>query len=123
VSSLERRLERLEAGAGKDAASRWEVPIGTRVYFKMVERYRSRVAGEEVPPYAQEEIEEMRRHDLETVSGNGVRAYVRDSPGWQTLEAQQLLEEWEEVARRRLETAKDLPPERWHEVWGSKDEE
>ena len=59
MSSLERRLERLEAGAGKVAASRWEVPIGTRVYLKMVERYRSRVAGEEVPPYAQEEIEEM----------------------------------------------------------------
>jgi hypothetical protein len=91
--------------------------------LKMVERYRSRVAGEEVPPYAQEEIEERRRQDLETVSGNGVGAYVRDSPGWQTLEAQQLLDEWEEVARRRLETAKDLPPERWHEVWGSKDEE
>ena len=59
MSSLERRLERLEAGAGKNAASGWEVPIGTRVYLKMVERYRSRVAGEEVPPYAQEEIEEM----------------------------------------------------------------
>ena len=123
MSSLERRLERLEVGAGKDAASRWEVPIGTRVYLKMVERYRSRVAGQEMPPYAQEEIEEMRRHDLETVSGNGVRVFVRDSPGWQTLEAQQLLDEWEEGAQRRLETAKELPPERWHEVWGSKDEE
>ena len=123
MSSLERRLERLEAGAGKDAASRWEVPIGTRVYLKMVERYRSRVAGEEVPPYAQEEIEEMRRHDLETVSGSGVRAFVRDSPGWQSPEAQQLLDEWEEGTRRRLERAKDLPPERWHEVWGSKDKE
>jgi hypothetical protein len=74
MGGAERRLERLEAGAGKDAASRWEVPIGTRVYLKMVERYRSRVASEEVPPYAQEEIEEMRRQDLETVSGNGIGA-------------------------------------------------
>ena len=89
----------------------------------MVERYRSRVAGEEVPPYAQEEIEEMRRHDLETVSGNGVRAFVRDSPGWQTLEAQQILGKWEDDARKRLEQADDLPSERWCEVWGSKDEE
>jgi hypothetical protein len=39
------------------------------------------------------------------------------------MEAQQALNEWEEEARRRLAEAEGLPPGRWGEVWGSKDEE
>ena len=59
MSSLEHRLEKLEAGAGKGVASRWEVPIGTRVYLKMVERYRARTESEEPPEYSWEEILEI----------------------------------------------------------------
>jgi hypothetical protein len=40
-----------------------------------------------------------------------------------TPEAQHMLDEWEGDARRRLERAEGLPPERWGEVWGSEDEE
>ena len=117
-SSLGRRLEKLEAGAEKDTASRWEVPIETRLYLTMVARHQARAEGEEPPPYTHEEIEEMRRSDIETVEGRGTEAQLRASIGWQSPEAQQSLDEWEQEARRRLELAKDLPAERWGEVWG-----
>ncbi len=84
MSSLEHRLEKLEAGAGKDATSRWEVPIETRVCLTMVARHRARAEGKEQPPYTQEKILELRRQDLETVSGTGVEASLRDSIGWQS---------------------------------------
>ena len=68
-------------------------------------------------------ILELRRQDLETVSSTGVEASLRDSIGWQSPEVQQSLDEWEQAARRKLELAKDLPPERWGEVWRVDDEE
>ena len=122
MGSLERRLEKLEARAGKDAASRWEVPIETRVYLARVARCQARAEGKELPPYTHEEIEEMRRSDTESVEGRGVVGWLRESTGWQSLEAQQALDEWEQDARKRLERAKDLPPERWGEVWGVDEE-
>ncbi len=123
VSSLERRLEKLETGAGKDAASRWEGPIETRVYLTTIARHQARREGKEPPPYTQEEIEEMRRSDIESVEGRGVVGWLRESTGWQSPEAQQSLNEWEQESRRKLELAKDLPPERWGEVWGVDEEE
>ena len=118
VSSLERRLERLEAGAERGTASRWEVPIETRVYLTTIARHQARAEGKEPPPYTQEEIEEMRRSDIESVEGRGTEAQLRESIGRQSSEAQQSLDEGEQEARRRLELAKDLPAERWGEVWG-----
>ncbi len=123
MSSLERRLEKLEAGVEKGAASRWQIPSEVLVYTKMCERYRARIEGREPPEYSWEEIEERRRQDLETVAGNGAEASLRNSIGWQTPEAQQMLGEWEEEARRRVEKAKDLPLGRWGEVWGVDEEE
>jgi hypothetical protein len=123
VSSLEHRIEKLEAGVEKKSASRWQIPPEVLVYTKMCERNRARTKGREPPEYSWEEIEEMRRQDLETVSGNGADASLRNSIGWQTPEAQRMLSEWQEDARRRLERAEGLPPERWGEVWGSEDEE
>ena len=64
----------------------------------------------------------MRRSDIESVEGRGVEAQLRESIGWQSPEAQQALDEWEQKARRRVEKAKGLPPERWGEVWGVDDE-
>jgi hypothetical protein len=89
----------------------------------MIARCQARTEGKEPPSYTQEEIEERRRQDLETVAGNGAEASLRASIGWQSPEAQQRLDEWEEDARRRVEKAKDLPPERWGEVWGVDEEE
>ncbi len=65
----------------------------------------------------------MRRSDMESVEGRGVEAQLRESIGWQSPEAQQSLNEWEQEARRRVEKAKYLPPERWVEVWGVDEEE
>jgi hypothetical protein len=118
VRDAKRRLERLEAEAGKGALSRWEVPIGLRAYLTMVARCQARTEGKEPPEYSWEEIEEMRRQDLETVSGIGADASSRDSIGWQTPEAERMLDEWQEDARRRVQKAEGLPPERWGEIWG-----
>ena len=89
----------------------------------MIARHRARIEGEEPPPYTQEEIEERRRWDLEAAVGRGTEAHYRNSPGWQSPEAQQMLGEWEEEARKRVEKARELPPERWGEVWGVDEEE
>jgi hypothetical protein len=83
----------------------------------------ARAEGKEQPPYTQEKILELRRQDLEIVSGTGVEVSLRDSIGWQSPEVQQSLDEWEQAARRKLELAMDLSPERWCEVWGVDDEE
>jgi hypothetical protein len=57
MRDAKKRLERLEAGAGKDAVSRWEVPIETRLYLTTIARQQVRKEGKEPPPYSQEEIE------------------------------------------------------------------
>jgi hypothetical protein len=123
VRDARKRLEKLEAGAGKGVASRWEVPIETRLYLTLAARYQARAEGKEPPPYTPEEIEEMRRSDIESVEGRGVVGWLRESTGWQSPEAQQSLKEWEQEARRRVQKGKDLPPERWAEVWGVDEEE
>jgi hypothetical protein len=122
VSSLERRLEKLEAGVEKKSASWWQIPPEVPVYTKMCERRRARTEGKDPPEYTRVEIEEMRRQDLETVSGIGAEAFLRGSIGWQTPEAQHMLDVWEGDVRRRLAEAEGLPPERWGEVWGVDEE-
>jgi hypothetical protein len=117
-----KRLEKLEAGAGKGTASRWEVPIETRVYLTTIARQQARKEGKEPPPYTQEEIEERRQWDLETVEGRGTEAHYRNAPGWQSEESQALLDFWERGAQSRVEKGKGLPPERWGEVWGVDEE-
>ncbi len=120
--SLKGRLGRLEAEQSKAAgeevgASYWSA----MVLCKTVERHHAGLRGEKPPPYSQEEIEELRRQDEETLAG-GLEELRRD-PGWQTPEARELLASWEATAQNRLEAAKDLPPERWVEVWGVDDED
>ena len=57
------------------------------------------------------------------MEGRGTEAQLRESIGWQSPEAQQALNEWEQEAWRRVEKGKDLPPEQWCVVWGVDDEE
>ena len=123
MRDVRKRLEKLEVGAGKGATSRWEVPVWTRVYLTTIARRQARAEGNEPPPYTQEEILEMRHSDIESVQGRGVVAQLRESIGWQSPEAQQMLNEGEEEARKRMEKGKDLPPERWGEVGGVDEEE
>ena len=112
---LHRRLERLEAVVTGPEA--YTMPIGMRVLVKTVERERACIDALPPPGYTQEEIEELRRGDVEIVAGGGTVSWLRDDPGWQTPEAQALLDEWEADARRRVELTEALPPERWHEVY------
>lgn len=118
--SLERRLNSLEA---RTSGTQRETPPEVRVLLKAVERHRAHVAGEEPPPYSQGEIEALHAEDLETVAGRGVVGQLRSSEGWSSPEALDRLDEWEEGARRRVEQTKDLPPERWGEVYEHDDEE
>ncbi len=74
----------------------------TRLYLKAVERYRARERGEELPAYTQEELEALREHDLENVAGGGAVGQLRASAGWKSPEGRELLDAWEEAARRRL---------------------
>jgi hypothetical protein len=122
VGSLESRCRRLEEQTER-ANSQWEVPMYTRIYLKHIERHRARKEGHEPPPFTQEEIEYLYQEDLDAASGEGVVAFYRESLGWQSEEAQAMLDEWEEGARRRVEKAKDLPPSRWCEVWGAEEDE
>jgi hypothetical protein len=91
------------------------------VLFKAIARDQARKEGEELPPYTQEEIEEMRRDDLEVAAGGDVVGVFRESGGWQFEEALELLDSWERDAHRRLRQAQNLPPKRWCEVWGADD--
>jgi hypothetical protein len=106
---------------GRDKAP--PIPIEVRILTKAVARHQAQKEGREAPPYTQEELEEMRRDDLETVAGEGFEAQMRENAGWQTEEGQALLDAWEEDAHRRLDAAEGLPPEEWHLVWGVDDEE
>ena len=118
--NMKRRLGALETGSTNPE---WVTPIEFLVLTKSVERYQALRDGKEPPAYSREEVAALREWDLETVEGRGVEARLRDSLGWRTPGSQELLDEWEEDARRRLEAAEGLPPERWHEVGGVDDEE
>ena len=122
MGSLERRLGRLEAQAA-DASSEWVVPVAVRVLTKAVARHRALEDGREPSPYSQEEVEEMRRDDLGIVADSGgVGGEFRESVGWQSKDARELLAGWERDARRRVEATAGLPPHRWGEVYGQDEE-
>ncbi|MDP9458118.1 MAG: hypothetical protein M3Q60_20625 [Actinomycetota bacterium] len=96
-----RRLERLEAARGVEKAP-YEVPLPTRLYLKAVERCRARENGEEPPAYSPDELAALHAEDLEAAAGGGTVGQLRGSAGWQTPEGADLLDSWEEGARRRL---------------------
>jgi hypothetical protein len=117
---FKQRLGELEARTEAEAC-RGETPPEMNVLLKAIARDQARKEGKEPPSYTQEEIEEMRRSDLEVAEGGGVVGVFRQSRGWQSEEARELLDSWERDAHRRLEQAQDLSPERWREVWGVDD--
>jgi hypothetical protein len=117
---IKRRLGELEARMETEAR-RGETPLELCVFLKVIARHQARGESKEPPPYTQEEIEEMRRDDLEIAAGGGVVGQLRESVGWQSEEGRAKLNEWEGDAHKRLEQAENLPPERWSEVWGVDD--
>jgi hypothetical protein len=78
---IKQRLGELEARMETETR-RGETPPDVRVLLKAVERHQAREKGKEPPPYTQEEIEEMRRYDLEIAAGGGVVGQLRESVGW-----------------------------------------
>jgi hypothetical protein len=112
------RIERLEAAqstaVGHEAPS---TPIELRVFFSTMERVQAREEGRKPRPYTQEEIEHLRRCDLEIAAGGGVVGWLRQSVGWKSVDCQESLDAWRADARRRVEAGKDRLPELWHEVW------
>lgn len=84
VVILVERLEQLEDQQGRTAP--WQVPPTVLVLLKAIERERARKDGTELPPYTQEELEELRRQDLETVADRGAVGTYRDTAGWQNPE-------------------------------------
>jgi hypothetical protein len=68
-----------------------------------VERYQARENGEDPPAYAPDELTALHAKDLNTASGGGMVGALRDSGGWESPEGADLLDSWEEDARRRLE--------------------
>lgn len=117
---IKQRLGELEARMETEARRR-ETPPEVSVLLKAVARHQARDEGKEPPPYTQEEIEKMRRDDLEVAAGGGVVGWLREGRGWRSEEAWSTLDDWEEDAHRRLEQAENLPSERWSEVWGVDD--
>ncbi len=118
MGSVDKRLRALEGKKDAAASRKWEIPIEVQTLLKAQDRYRAREQGKEPPPYSREEIAELRQSDIRTAAGS-----FRDDVGWQSPEARALLDEWEESARRRLDMAEGLPPERWGEVWGDDEHE
>ena len=102
--SLERRLSDLEA---RSSGAHWEIPIEVRILLKAVAGHRARERGEQPPAYTQEELEAMREEDLEVISGGSVVGILRNSAGWSSPESLEILDSWEEGARRRLERLED----------------
>jgi hypothetical protein len=92
---IERRLRRLEARSSTNTGSR--SPRYLEAYFKALETLEREEAG--LPPllYTEED-----RQDDEEFLRETLPAY-RASPGWQTEEAQNVLDEWERQTLHSLE--------------------
>jgi hypothetical protein len=69
-------LEKQVIKLGEEQGSSYQAAM---VLCKAAERNSAREKGREPPPYSQEEIEAMRRWDLETTEGRGIEARLRDS--------------------------------------------
>ncbi len=119
MGSLDDRLRRLEER--RSSGEQWETPIEALVLAKAVERHQARKSGEEPPAYTREELEALYEEDLAEAAGGGTVAYFRNSDGWRSEKAQEILDEWEADARRNLEMIEAGASK--EDVYGEFDEE
>jgi len=105
VTGWKHRLERLEGVAAR-RRSRGKQGAGTpyylQRYFKELANLRRCEAGLEPLPYTPEDLEDDSRCLEETIPIYGA------SPGWQSEEAQQMLDQWEQHIRDNLEKGGSL---------------
>jgi hypothetical protein len=74
--------------------------------MKASARHQAAEEGKPLPPWSERELLELYRDDLELVNGHGVIELYRTAPGWQDRGqeggGQEMLDEWEQDARKRL---------------------
>jgi CHASE3 domain sensor protein len=88
-------MRRLEERASANTGSR--SPRYLEAYFRALENLERKEAGLPVLPYTEED-----RKDDEEFLAHTLPTY-RASPGWQTEEAQRVLDEWEKDTLEKLE--------------------
>jgi hypothetical protein len=97
MGSIERRLDKLERLARSDHEDESGSPRYLEAYFRALQNLEREEAG--LPPLPYTEVD---RRDDEEFLAHTLPAY-RASPGWQTAEAQNVLDEWERHTLHSLE--------------------
>lgn len=100
MRSLDRRLDNLERLSASCWAGKWSRPRDLDRYSRALENIDRLEAGLPPLPYTEEDRRDDERFLQETLP-----AY-RTNPGWQTEEAQGVLDEWERSTRERLQKGK-----------------
>jgi CHASE3 domain sensor protein len=97
VGSIERRLDKLERLAVSRHEDKSGSPRYLEAYFRALENLERKEAGLPPLPYTEED-----RKDDEGFLRETLPAYRAD-PGWQTEQAQRILNEWEKHTMHSLE--------------------
>jgi hypothetical protein len=97
MGNLGRRLDNLERLSAGRLAGKWAGPRGLDSYFRALENLDREEAGLPPLPYTVEDCRDDERFLQETLP-----AY-RTNRGWQTEEAQGVLDECERSTRARLQ--------------------
>jgi CHASE3 domain sensor protein len=97
MGSIERRLDNLERVSANRRADKGGSPRYLDSYFRALENFNREKVGLAALPYTEED-----RQDDEELLRETLPTY-RASPGWQTQEAQSVLDEWEKHTLHSLE--------------------
>jgi len=96
MGTIERRLDNLERLAKSRHENKSEGPHYLEAYFRVLENLERKEAGLPPLPYTEED-----RHDDETFLAHTLPTY-RACSGWQSEEAQRILDEWEKHTLEKL---------------------
>jgi hypothetical protein len=96
MGSIERRLRRLEEHTSADPGLRSR-PYELKSYFRALENLEREEAGLPPLPYTEEDRQDDEEFLRETLP------FYRANPGWQSEEAQRILNEWEKHTLHSLE--------------------
>jgi hypothetical protein len=107
---LRRLRKRLEE------APRYSVPVEVRAHMTHLERCQALEAFLEPPDYKEDELQHLYREDLFDAAGEGTIAHYRDAAGWQTEEARNTLDLWQNQAKQRVGLVEELG-EDWRDVY------
>jgi hypothetical protein len=97
VGSIERRLDNLERLAKSRHEDKSGSPRYLEAYFRALENLRREEAELLLLPYTETDRKDDEEFLRETLP------FYRSNPGWQTEEAQRILNEWEKHTLHSLE--------------------